>query len=150
MAHFEDFVIKLMVIDRLTYKKVIVTPYENAHQWLMAERGIDISAADALIHGEYFAKRIPEIEQWARELEITDEQLEQVDTLLYDGGLSAFMLLSPSWDGEDDLYRVRTWADVTKERFPQLEKLTVVGPIDTMADAAREGLESAGVIIEVW
>lgn len=145
MVEFKDLAVKLVVIEELVEQGVLETPHDSGHSWLQEARNIDHSAADELIHGEYFAKRIPEIEQWARELEITEEQLAAVENLLWDGGNEIFMLMSPSWDGEDELYDPETWVDITSARFPNLKSLTYMGELEP---EVLEDLEGAGVEVE--
>ncbi|WP_340538751.1 DUF6892 domain-containing protein [Nocardioides sp. GXZ039] len=142
---FTDFVVKLLVIDHLIEEEGLEPPYDNGHDWLEGERGIDFQGAEGLLYGDLYAKRIPEAEKWARELEITEDQLATVTDLTWDGGNGIFLLLAPSWDGEDDLYDVETWVDVTPERFPNLESLTYAGELE---DSVREALEEAGVEVE--
>ncbi|WP_145978656.1 DUF6892 domain-containing protein [Granulicoccus phenolivorans] len=146
MKDFDDFVVKLMVIEQLLDEEGgIEAPHSNAWDWLEEARGIDHDGAEDLIYGEYFAKRIPEIETWARDLEISAEQMAGITELDWDGGLDIFMLMAPSWDGEDDLFDVATWTDVTPERFPALTSLTYVGELE---DSVREALEAADVELE--
>ncbi|XKK39694.1 hypothetical protein HFP72_02035 [Nocardiopsis sp. ARC36] len=45
-------------------------------------------------------------------LEIGAEQLATVDSVLFDGGLRVFMECAPVWDGEDDLFDVRSLEDL--------------------------------------
>lgn len=144
MRDFKDFVVKLVVLDSL-WETEIDRPYEDGWAWLQETRGVDRIGADDLIYGEYFQKRIPEIEQWARDVDITDDQLASITSLYWDGGLDSFMFLAPSWDGEDELFDVATWADITPERFPNLESLTYQGEL---TDAVRQPLEAAGVQID--
>lgn len=145
MVEFEDFTIKLLVIDQLMYAGVIVPPYKYGQDWLREARGLNGDEVDGLLFGgELFCKRIPEADQWARDLELTKEQVESVEVLLFDGGNEIFMLLAPSWDGEDDLFDPATWRDVTMARFPNLKELIYVGELE---DEVRSELEEAGVAI---
>lgn len=145
MVEFEDFTVKLLVIDQLMYAGVIVPPYKYGQDWLREARGLNGDEVDGLLFGgELFCERIPEADQWARDLELTKEQVESVEILLFDGGNEIFMLLAPSWDGEDDLFDPATWRDVTMARFPNLKELIYVGELE---DEVRAELEEAGVAI---
>ncbi|MDN7123052.1 hypothetical protein INN71_16835 [Nocardioides sp. ChNu-153] len=120
----------------------VVAPHPSAHAWLQASRGIEWDAAEGLIYGEYAYQRIPEIEQWARDLVLDEADVASVRRLVFDGGNAIFGLMAPSWDGEDDLFDPTTWADVTPERFPLLELVVYVEPFE---DHVRRSLEGAGV-----
>ncbi|WP_052336195.1 DUF6892 domain-containing protein [Nocardioides alkalitolerans] len=144
VVEFEDFVIKLLVIDQLMKEGAVVPPHPTAHKWLEATRGIDPHEVDDLIYDTYAHKRIPEIEQWARDLELDRAQVSLVQRLVWDGGIEIFMLIAASWDGEDDLFDPRTWVDVTPERFPMLESVVYVEPFE---DDVRRALEDAGVTL---
>ena len=145
MVEFNNFEVKLIVMEELTVQGTLTLPYEYGQDWLAAARGIERDARDALIHDEYWAKREPEIAQWARDLEITQEQCDSVENLLFDGGNEVFMVMAPSWDGEDDLFDPKSWTDVTMERFPNLKGLTYVGDIEPEVVAE---LEAAGVEVD--
>lgn len=145
MVTFNDFVIKLMVIEELIDAGEVQPPYETGRDWLVGERNIDPDAAEALLYDELFALPIPEAEQWARDLEITEEQLEAVTELSSDGGLEIYQLLAPTWDGEDDLFDVKTWTDITSARFPNLTYLTYHVPLE---GHVRDDLASAGVTLD--
>jgi hypothetical protein len=147
MRDFADFVVKLMIIDELWESGTISPPHDDAWSWVEAARGATHAEAERLFYGELYATTVPEIVQWARDLDITDEQLSEIADLSWDGGLRVFGLLAPSWDGEDELFDVRTWVDLTPERFPNLTHVTYIGEVEP---EVRRRLEAAGVVLEAF
>lgn len=142
---FVDFNVKLLVLEELIAEDIIDPPHATGHDWLMAARNIDWDAAEELLYGDLFEKLIPEAAEWARNIELTQEQLNAIEYLGFDGGNEIYGLLAPSWSGEDDLFIPETWVDVTLERFPNLNELVYVGDIEP---EVRERLEAADVEIE--
>ncbi|WP_201521272.1 DUF6892 domain-containing protein [Gulosibacter hominis] len=142
---FVDFNVKLLVLEELIAEDIIDPPHATGHDWLMAARNIDWDTAEELLYGDLFEKLIPEAAEWARNIELTQEQLNTIEYLGFDGGNEIYGLLAPSWSGEDDLFIPETWVDVTPERFPNLNELVYVGDIEP---EVRERLEAADVEIE--
>lgn len=142
MIEFRDFPVKLVAMNMLLEDGIIQAPYEDGYDWLQATRGLDFDAAEELFYGELLGKMLPEAEEWARNYDLTDELRAQITQLIWDGGLTIFGLLAPSWGGASSLFDPQSWADVTPERFPNLEEVEYYGE---MEDSVRKVLEDADI-----
>ncbi|MEE2037418.1 hypothetical protein Q8791_09320 [Nocardiopsis sp. CT-R113] len=111
MPTFQDFNFKLLVIDRLMYDDETLSPPFNLSTHLRG-LGITESAYDyARRTGKEYAV-LDEARAYFEALEIGEDQLATVDTILFDGGNRVFMECAPIWDGEDDLFDVRSLDDL--------------------------------------
>ncbi len=90
---FEDLNFKLVVIDSLLTK-------ENS----FAKKLAVIKAA----YGNSSQEIIPEMLQFFADLTLTQEDLDKVKNLDFDGGNDIYFLINPSWDGEADYFEVRS------------------------------------------
>lgn len=120
MTQFEDFSFKLLVVEELMYRSEALTPRFNWFDHLKAQ-GVD-DPDDYSYQDENFAEILPECRDHFENLLIPRELLDSVTTILVDGGNEAFMHAAPSWDGEDDLFDVRSLADL--DLVPNLRKIT--------------------------
>ncbi|MEW8996221.1 hypothetical protein [Clostridium sp.] len=93
---FKDFAFKLIVIDSLLNKqpsfedelKLLKEKYVDSYEWY-TNKGI-----------------IKEILTFFENIILTEEDLEKVTELCFDGGNDVYFLLQPDWDGEDDLLNI--------------------------------------------
>lgn len=142
---FNDFGVQLLVLDALLEEEVIEAPHDTGHDWVEEEFNVDFDGAEELIYeGELFEKMTPSAEKWAREFEFTQDQLDSITGLYWDGGNAIYRMLCPSWDGEQDLFGVASWAEVTPERFPNLEELSY-GNNEPPTEEEMAALEAAEV-----
>ena len=120
MTHFEDFSFKLLVVDRLMYQDEVLTP---GFDWLvhLTARGVE-DPHDYSYLDENFAQILPECREYFQNLVIPTELLHGVTSILADGGNEAFMHAAPTWDGEDDLFDVRSLADL--DLVPNLREIS--------------------------
>jgi len=144
MPTFRDFNFKLLVVDRLMYDDEALSPAFDLSGHL---RGLGIAEAPyeyaCRVGKEY--RVLDEARAYFEALEISEDQLATVDTILFDGGNQVFAECAPVWDGEDDLFDVRSLDDLAlvpnlrtfqgaedlfHERPEMLEVLTARG-IDT-------------------
>jgi hypothetical protein len=93
---FESFGMKLMVIDQLLDKD---TSFSDELEELQEKCEDAVDDMDAF-------ECIPEMVEFFENLVLTDEDLEQVTELIFDGGNDIYFLLMPDWDGESDEFDV--------------------------------------------
>ncbi|MCM2387294.1 DUF6892 domain-containing protein [Streptomyces albipurpureus] len=107
MAQFTDFNFKLLVIDKLMYSDKTLTP-----RFDLAERlGVgDLFGYAVERNLEYTV--LDEARTYFEALEISEELLATVDELMVDGGNDIYHECAPVWDGEDDLFDVRSLDDL--------------------------------------
>ncbi len=63
----------------------------------------------------------PEISQFIKDIILSQEQLESIVNIRFDGGSEIYQIIEPDWDGEDDLFQVFDLHDVAS--LPNLESI---------------------------
>ncbi|MEU2548375.1 hypothetical protein ABZ618_23535 [Streptomyces roseolus] len=122
MTRFHDFNLKLLVIEELMYQAGTLSPAYDLHA-RMAERGIADAASHVLGNGLH-EEVLPESREYFEALEIPAELLATVEELCFDAGADVFRHCAPAWDGEDDLFDVRSLDDL--DLLPNLREVTFV------------------------
>ncbi|MEU9359207.1 hypothetical protein AB0D35_14040 [Streptomyces sp. NPDC048301] len=110
MAQFKDFNFKLLVIEKLMYEDETLTPAFSIDE-RMRDRGIADTVSYVYDNDLAFSV-LEESRAYFEQLEISDELLAGVEELLLDGGHQVYYECSPVWDGEDDLFDVRSLDDL--------------------------------------
>ncbi|MFF5501339.1 DUF6892 domain-containing protein [Streptomyces roseolus] len=122
MTRFHDFNLKLLVIEELMYQAGTLRPVYDLNA-RMAERGITDPASYVLENGLH-EEVLPESREYFEALEIPAELLATVEELCFDAGTEVFRHCAPAWDGEDDLFDVRSLDDL--DLLPNLREVTFV------------------------
>jgi hypothetical protein len=86
---------------------------------------------------------IPEIENFLRTYELTENDLKQVTELCFDGGNNIYHIIRPFWDGEDDYFEV-----VDVGGFEALTNLKTVNYISMITEEQIDRFRCAGISIE--
>ncbi len=130
---FEDFNFKLVVIETLLDKdpsfqtelNSLIDQHRNDFEWYTG------------------AEPIAPIKTFLEELTLEKSDLEKVDWLCFDGGNEIYHILKPDWDGEDELFDVKS-----VEGFQHLKNLTKVDYISLCELEVLEPLKEAGIEVE--
>ncbi|MFJ6521101.1 hypothetical protein ACVW0K_004018 [Streptomyces filamentosus] len=122
MTRFHDFNLKLLVIEELMYSAGTLLPVYDLGEALAA-RGIGDPASYAL-ENDLVGEVLPEPREYFEALEIPAELLATVEELCFDAGADVFRHCAPAWDGEDDLFDVRSLDDL--DLLPGLREVTFV------------------------
>ncbi|MGW4028744.1 DUF6892 domain-containing protein [Streptomyces sp. NPDC004838] len=141
MVEFRDFNFKLVVIDELMYRRRVLTPAYDLGERMLA-RGIDIPAV-YVVQNELDEDVLDESRAFFEELEISDELLAGVDKLCFDAGLDIYWHCAPAWDGEDDLFDVRSLDDLAL--LPNLRRIIAVDDGTLVAPDKWELLAARGI-----
>ncbi|MGW4200305.1 DUF6892 domain-containing protein [Streptomyces sp. NPDC004726] len=141
MVEFRDFNFKLVVIDELMYRRRVLTPAYDLGERMLA-RGIDIPAV-YVVQNELDEDVLDESRAFFEELEISDELLAGVDKLCFDAGLDIYWHCAPAWDGEDDLFDVRSLDDLAL--LPNLRRIIAVNDGTLVAPDKWELLAARGI-----
>ncbi|MFE6104620.1 DUF6892 domain-containing protein [Streptomyces laurentii] len=141
MADFRDFAFKLVVVDKLMYRDKTLTPAFGieAH---MRERGVE-DLDDHMEENGLDFTILDEARAYFEALEIPDELLATVDELVFDGGLKVYRECAPVWDGEDDLFDVRSLDDL--DLLPNLGVVTGARSLEHMCPGAKDVLAARGI-----
>ncbi|MFF3013117.1 DUF6892 domain-containing protein [Streptomyces sp. NPDC057939] len=120
MTVFRDFNFKLLVIEKLMYWDRTLGPEFSLRDHMRAHGVEDLEAHVERNELEYTV--LAEARAYFEELEIPAELLATVDELTFDGGHSVYMECAPVWDGEDDLFDIRSLDDL--DLLPNLKVFT--------------------------
>ena len=116
-VQFKDFNFKLAVIERLMYEQGVLTPRFNVYEFVKryTARRIDIEEEGYDI--------IPEVRAYFEQLEIPAELLPLIQEINMDGGDEIYGQLYPFWDGEDEIFAIRSAEDAAL--LPNLKSVTL-------------------------
>ncbi|OHD09569.1 MAG: hypothetical protein A2086_04265 [Spirochaetes bacterium GWD1_27_9] len=117
MVKFTDFNFKLMVLQELMYNKESLIPQFDVYDFAESHTKRKIN-----IEKEGY-KIIPEVEKYFQDIDIPKEMLESIKELSQDGGDDIYIHLCPFWDGEDDLFNIKSVDDCSL--LPNLKKVTI-------------------------
>lgn len=141
MTAFRDFNFKLLVVEQLMYWDKTLTPEFSLEEHMRA-RGIEDLNAYVEENGlEYTV--LDEARAYFEDLEIPAELLATVEELTFDGGHQVFMECAPVWDGEDDLFDVRSLDDL--DLLPNLKLFTDARSLTLTLPDALEILAARGI-----
>lgn len=140
---FKDFGFKLAIINELMYMRDILKPELRAEAFIEKARGLEKGAAYDVIEEEGY-EMIPEIKTYFEELEITEDMVKDLHKIESDGGDEIYLELIPFWDGEDDVFDVKS-ADDT-DLIPNLKSAVLL--FDYPGDELIEAFNAKGVNLE--
>ena len=136
---FTNFNFKLAVIQELMYKQELLKPKFDVYDFCndYAKKEIDPD--------DYYDKMIPEVKSWFQQLEIPVELAPKVTQLFLDGGNEINMQLIPQWDGENDLFDIKSISDEELAQFPNLKLID--GTAIYISEKAKKKLIKKGINI---
>ena len=114
---FTDFNFKLAIIEELMYTQEILKPKFDVYEFAEIKQIEGFSATE----GGY--EPIPEVVEYFKTLEIDKNLAAKVTEIYQDGGNEIYMNTAPQWDGEDDVFNIRSFEDL--KHFPNLKKMTL-------------------------
>ncbi|MEU0632304.1 hypothetical protein [Streptomyces sp. NPDC005989] len=141
MPAFRDFNFKLLVIEKLMYEDETLTPAFSIDECLRA-KGITDAQLYAFDNDLAYTV-LDESRAYFEALEISEELLATVDTLLIDGGHQVYYECSPVWDGEDDLFDVGSLDDL--DLLPNLRRISGAQDCGLGAPFKEEILAARGI-----
>ena len=114
---FTDINFKLAVMDILMYDEGVLEPqfdiYDFAKEY--SERKIDVEENGYNI--------IPEALNYFKNYPIDKSHAGLITEIFQDGGNEIYMNICPFWDGEDDIFNIKSAEDAVQ--FPNLKKVTL-------------------------
>lgn len=123
VLNFKDFGFKLAVINKLMYQDNLITPKLETQSFIEKARGLNEGEGYDVIEEEGY-EIIPEIKEYFENLEITDSMVQDITELTSDGGDDIYLEIIPFWDGEDQVFDVKSAVDV--KLLPNLKKATLL------------------------
>lgn len=139
---FKDLNFKLAVINELMYEQEILTPALETANFLAKARKISTEEANNVVEAEGY-EVIPEVLTYFKNLEITADMVEGIKEIYIDGGNEIYLQIIPFWDGEDDIFNIKSADDVSL--LPNLKKITLFYDED---ESILEKFEEKGVEAE--
>ena len=136
-VQFKSFNFKLAVVQELMYVQEVLKPKFDVYDFCenYTERDIDPE--------EYYFEVIPEVKKWFMDLPIPTSLAALVTELYFDGGDEIYAQLIPFWDGEDDVFDIKS---LTEEDISQLPNLkTIDGTAIFMSEEVRNLCKSKGI-----
>ena len=112
---FKDLNFKLAVIQELMYNKCLIEPEFDVYEFIESydKRKIDVD--------EEGYEPIPEVLQYFENFEVPEELAKNIDYLSLDGGNEIYLQVCPYWDGEDDVFNIKSADDAVN--FPNLKEV---------------------------
>jgi hypothetical protein len=137
IAQFQDLNFKLTVINALMYDGDALTPRFDVDEFVEShdKRTIDTE--------EEGYEVIPEVLAWFAALEIPTSLLAGIERLEQEGGDEIWLQIIPFWDGEDDVFNIKSAADAAL--LPSLKNITLFYDDD---DSIFQAFEARGVTAE--
>ncbi len=133
---FTDFNFKLAVIDELMYGLELLEPKFDTHEF------VELHAAREINIDDEGYELIPEVVEYFEQFEIEKELADHITQIGQDGGNPIYMQLISFWDGEDDVFNIRSFKDAAQ--FKNLKRATLFyeeEPSALFAEARRMGIE---------
>ena len=135
---FEDFRFKLVVLESLLGKNASFVDEFKEFTKKLEEKYDDY----VFEIGNFINPVIIEpILKFLENVELTEEDLEKVDEICIGGGLEIYGILCPNWDGEDELFEIKSVKGF--EKLKNLKKVIFISCCDEeLLDEFREsGIE---------
>lgn len=112
---FVDFNFKLAIIEELMYNKKLITPIFDVYEFAETKKIDGFSSSE----GGY--EPLPEVVEYFKALEIDKNFAEKVTEIYQDGGNEIYMNIAPQWDGEDDVFDIKSYDDI--KHFQNIKKM---------------------------
>lgn len=130
---FKDFNFKLAVINELLDKhpsfeeelETLKSEYCNSYEWYSDE-----------------PEPIPELLEYFSQLQLTNQDLDKITEICFDGGNEIYFILQPDWDGESAVF---DFDDISG--IENLKNLKTITYISMCQEEILTPLKSKGVII---
>ncbi len=136
---FKNLNFKLAIIQELMYVQEILKPkfdvYEFCKEYTRKE----------IIPDDYFDEMIPEVKKWFKDLPIPASMADKITELYFDGGNEIYAQLIPQWDGEDNIYDIKSLNEEELTQFPNLKKID--GTAIFISEKTKKILKNKGIEI---
>lgn len=134
-----SFPFRLAIIQELMFHQSLLTPRFNVYDFAQDQgaRSFDPAAIGYEI--------IPAVRTWFRKLPIPASLAEHVETLVLDGGNDIYLQLIPQWDGEDDVFTIKSLSAEDLSLFPNLRAVDDIGGF--LGPRARAALTKRGITL---
>ena len=132
MASFPDYGFKLVVIEQLLQNGSFIKDLELLKSMPRIKIRLDGE--------ECYGETIPEVDSFFRNLELTEDDLDNVKELWFDGGHEIYQLIKPFWSGEEDDFDI-----LSVDGFEQLKNLQKAHQVSMISDDQFNRFRVAGI-----
>ena len=126
---FTDFNFKLEILQELMYNKELLKPKFDVYEFA------EIKNVNCFSITEGGYEPIPEVVEYFKTLEIDKRLAEQITEIYQYPGNEIYMNVAPQWDGEDDIFNIQSYEDIS--HFPNLKKMTLFETDPTIYEELR-------------
>lgn len=135
VLEFTDINFKLAVVQQLMYKKELLEPKFDIYRFAELYDGKEIDTdSDTIIK--------PAL-NWFKKLPVPKRLAAEIEEISSDGGDDVYMNIIPLWDGEDDVFDIKTITPEEIKQFPNLKSVDIFA-----ADNVLEVFRECGVKVE--
>lgn len=135
VLEFTDINFKLAVVQQLMYKKGLLEPKFDIYRFAELYDGKEIDTdSDTIIK--------PAL-NWFKKLPVPKRLAAEIEEISSDGGDDVYMNIIPLWDGEDDVFDIKTITPEEIKQFPNLKSVDIFA-----ADNVLEVFRECGVKVE--
>ncbi|GAA3595038.1 hypothetical protein GCM10022198_18590 [Klugiella xanthotipulae] len=135
-----SFPFRLAVIQELMYEQDALSPRFDVYDFAQDQ------GARSFDPYELGDEIIPSVRTWFRKLSIPVRLAERVETLVLDGGNDIYRQLIPHWDGEDDVFDIKSVKNEDLAPFTRLRKIQDIGGL--LGPRAQATLIKRGIEVE--
>lgn len=129
VLEFTDINFKLAVVQQLMYKKELLEPKFDIYRFAELYDGKEIDTdSDTIIK--------PAL-NWFKKLPVPKRLAAEIEEISSDGGDDVYMNIIPLWDGEDDVFDIKSITPEEIKQFPNLKSVSVFADKDVL-DVFRE------------
>ena len=136
-VQFKNFNFKLAVVQELMYVQEVLKPKFDVYDFCENYTERDIDPED------YYFEVIPEVKKWFMDLPIPASLAALVTELYFDGGNEIYAQLIPFWDGEDDVFDIKSLTEEDISQVPNLK--TIDGTAILMSEQVKNLCKSKGI-----
>lgn len=139
-----DFNFKLVIIDNLLYntKPKLFPSFEKEYQNILTSNTYK-NEFNEIINKCGSDDYCSSLYEYLKNLKITQEDLDKIESLYFDGGSQIYVDLAPNWDGESELFDVKNI-----DGIQQLKNLKKVNVFSMTNKTVEEELKKSKY--EVW
>ncbi len=135
VLEFTDINFKLAVVQKLMYEKELLEPIFDIYRFAELYSGNPIDTdSDTMIK--------PAL-NWFKKLPVPKRLAAEIETLRSDGGDDVYMNIIPQWDGEDDVFYIKSVTPEEIRQFPNLRSVSLFA-----ADEVLDVFRSCGIEVE--
>ncbi|MCT4616045.1 MAG: hypothetical protein N4A49_14375 [Marinifilaceae bacterium] len=136
---FKDIGFKLAVIQELMYNQNLISMPFDIYEFIQAKFNMTEDEAQEYVEDKGY-EIIPVAMKYFSDIEIDADMLKNITKLCSDGGDDIYLHIIPFWDGEDDVFDIKTADDISL--LPNLKEAVLMFNNDNV----RQEFEKNGII----